>query len=403
MARRRRYRPAYRRNRRGIPVGRYVFLFLALATAIWWMLPSSSEDAEIGDTESVIASSAAPESKLLAATKGDGASDDVDLRDRKSRRERRRQLGQASKSSERGTASAGEAAKNVPVGEVPRAESMQAAGGGASPQLSTPVSGDAGTPSQAQLVSNPSDWLQRFRAGEQAQSSGDLIAARSHFSAAMLAGATGEKRMQLRGLLTEIGNQTIFSNRLMKGDTLVERYTIRTGDSLGKIAKKYQITPELIASINGIQNMNMIRAGQDIKVIRGPFRALVYKSDHGMDLYLGDTYARHYPVGLGADDGTPTGKWKVGTKLVNPTYYPPRGGKIIAADDPENPLGEHWIALHGIDGDAVGATRYGIHGTIEEESIGRDASMGCIRMYNTDVAVVYTLLVKDHSIIEVLN
>ena len=43
MARRRRYRPPYRRRRRGIPVGRYVILFLALATAIWWMLPDSGE------------------------------------------------------------------------------------------------------------------------------------------------------------------------------------------------------------------------------------------------------------------------------------------------------------------------------------------------------------------------
>jgi lipoprotein-anchoring transpeptidase ErfK/SrfK len=84
-------------------------------------------------------------------------------------------------------------------------------------------------------------------------------------------------------------------------------------------------------------------------------------------------------------------------KLKNPTYYSPRGEGVISADDPKNPLGEFWIGLAGVDGHAVGKQSYGIHGTIEPDSIGKQASMGCIRMRNEDVAEVFELLVEGRS------
>ena len=106
-------------------------------------------------------------------------------------------------------------------------------------------------------------------------------------------------------------------------------------------------------------------------------------------------------VGLGVDGSTPTGTWRVTTKLKNPTYYHPRGGDIIAADDPNNPLGERWIGLEGTSGQAVGQERYGIHGTIEPESIGQSVSLGCIRLHNQDVEALYTFLIERHSTVTV--
>jgi lipoprotein-anchoring transpeptidase ErfK/SrfK len=124
---------------------------------------------------------------------------------------------------------------------------------------------------------------------------------------------------------------------------------------------------------------------------------VVSKADYTLDVYLQGTFILRYPVGLGAESSTPSGKWKVLNKLVNPQYYPPRGGRIILADDPENPLGERWIGLQGIEGEALGQERYGIHGTVEPESIGQSASLGCIRMHNSDVEELYDLLVVGHS------
>jgi lipoprotein-anchoring transpeptidase ErfK/SrfK len=74
---------------------------------------------------------------------------------------------------------------------------------------------------------------------------------------------------------------------------------------------------------------------------------------------------------------------------------------VIAGDDPKNPLGERWIGLTGIDGHAVGKQSYGIHGTIEPDSIGKQASMGCIRMRNEDVEMVFDMLTEGKSVVVV--
>ena len=240
-----------------------------------------------------------------------------------------------------------------------------------------------------------------IESGKKALTSGDLLPARSYFSEALSLSSDPAERTALRAELTRIGNETVFSGRVIPDDPHVDRYVIQPGDSLGKIAKAYRVSDELLARINDIRNKNRIRAGQAIKVIKGPFRAVVYTDEYSMGVYLGDTFIKQFPVGLGEDQSTPRGAWEVATKLVNPTYYPPRGGQIVAADDPENPLGERWIGLHGISGEAVGQLRYGIHGTNEPDSIGKSVSLGCIRMYNEDVEVVYDCLVEKHSTVEV--
>ncbi len=193
------------------------------------------------------------------------------------------------------------------------------------------------------------------------------------------------------------------SSKIVPNDPLVDRYVIKDGDSLVKIAAQYFVSSDLLARVNGIADKHRIRSGQTIKVVKGPFRASVSKSKFRLDLYLQDVLVKSYTVGLGADGSTPTGEWRVGTKLVNPTYYPPRGGDILSADDPTNPLGERWIGLIGVSGEALGQERYGIHGTIEPDSIGKNSSMGCIRLRNSDVEVLYDFLVEKQGTVTITD
>ena len=237
--------------------------------------------------------------------------------------------------------------------------------------------------------------------GQRARQRGDLITARTTLNRALAKGLDDQQAVAVRQTLQELADETIFSARRIPGDPVVERHLVAKGETLGKIAARYHVTDNLLATINGLRNKNVIRQGQAFKVLTGPFHAVVHKELFRLDVYLGDLYVRSYPVGLGADDGTPTGVWAVKDKLVNPTYYPPRGGQIIAADDPKNPLGERWIGLHGISGDAKGQLRYGIHGTIEPDSIGKNVSMGCIRLRNPDVQALFDLVVVKHSKITV--
>lgn len=240
-------------------------------------------------------------------------------------------------------------------------------------------------------------------AGRQALARNDMIAARKSFSQAWSTGLSGAVADDVRRELTKIGDEATFSSRLVPNDELVDRYVIKAGDNLAKIANQHAVTADLVASINGIADKHRIREGQTIKVIRGPFHAVVHKRAYRLDVYVGDVLVRSFPVGLGMDNSTPTGEWRVKNKLENPTYYPPRGGAIVSADDPANPLGERWIGLEGVSGEALSQERYGVHGTNDPTSIGKSVSLGCVRMLNGDVEQVYTYLVEGKSSVTIVE
>jgi len=249
------------------------------------------------------------------------------------------------------------------------------------------------------VVAGPAaDTLAKAR---QALAAGDLVQARQLFNAAFAQGLPEPLAREVIRELEKLADETLFSPKVYKSDPLVGFHLVDKGETLAKIAKRYKVTVQLLARINKLRNPNLIRYKQRLKVIHGPFNVVVDKSDFKMFVYCQDTLVRVFPVGLGMEGTTPTGLWRVKNKLENPTYYPPRGGKIIQADDPNNPLGEHWIGLEGIEGEAKGQERYGIHGTIEPESIGKNVSLGCIRMYNKDVAFLFDLLTVGNSLVKV--
>jgi len=235
---------------------------------------------------------------------------------------------------------------------------------------------------------------------------GDVVGARKILNDALLAGNLSDTdTAAARTLLTKMSQDALFGRRVYRDDPVCALYVLQSGDTLQKIAAANGVTWELLCRINGIPDPRKVRAGQTIKIIKGPFHAVITKSKFQMDIHLGmpgehgSIYVAAYPVGLGKDDSTPAGTWVVDPhkKLRKPTYHGPRGEGVIAAGDPRNPLGDFWIGLAGIDGHAVGKVSYGIHGTIEPDSIGKEASMGCIRMRNEDVAIVFELLVEAKS------
>lgn len=54
-----------------------------------------------------------------------------------------------------------------------------------------------------------------------------------------------------------------------KSDPTLQVITIKKGDTLGALAKKYSTTVEFLAKVNNISNVNMIVAGKSLKVPRG--------------------------------------------------------------------------------------------------------------------------------------
>ena len=59
---------------------------------------------------------------------------------------------------------------------------------------------------------------------------------------------------------------------------LEKPYVVKPTDTIDSIAMAYYVTPKLLAKINGLDDPKAIRAGDTLKVIRGPFHAVVHIS-----------------------------------------------------------------------------------------------------------------------------
>jgi len=219
------------------------------------------------------------------------------------------------------------------------------------------------------------------------------------------------ERARAREELRAVNDQILFSPLVLPNDPFIRTYTVQSGDTLQRIARSQKLDADwrLLMRVNGIADERRVRLGQTLKLVTGAFHAVVSKSEYRMDVFLGESEDRvlvaSFPVGLGEYNSTPTGRFKLRTnsKLINPSWVNPRTGERFAADDPKNPIGERWIGLEGIDPANRDVEGYGIHGTIEPDSIGRQASMGCVRMLHDDVVLVYELLTEPNSTVLIVD
>jgi LysM repeat protein len=234
----------------------------------------------------------------------------------------------------------------------------------------------------------------------------DPVAARVLATRAIDSGALSPAdRMRAYDLLNGLARQLFFNANVNPNDPTMVVYTVRSGDNLQKIVREQQLGCDhrLIQRINGIADPRKLRVGQRLRLPKGDFHAEVIKSEYRLNLYLGEGSDRvlisSFRVGLGESNGTPTGLFKVrpNSKLIDPEWTHPRTGQHFRSNDPMNPIGEHWIGLVGVEESTRGFLGYGIHGTIEPDSIGQDRSLGCVRLLADDVAIVYECLTEPNS------
>jgi LysM repeat protein len=239
----------------------------------------------------------------------------------------------------------------------------------------------------------------------------DPIRVRAELTELVVSGTlTPSQERNARETLNRINGRLLFSPHVQQDDPFVRTYSVQPGDSLERIVRRELAGgPDwrFIQRINGIRNPRGLQINQRLKLPVGSFHAVVDKSEFRMDLFLVDGGRRvlvaSYPVGLGELNSTPEGVAKVrkGSKLIDPEWYNPRTNEYFAAGDPMNPIGEHWIGLSSVESGDRLFDGYGIHGTVEPDSIGRSESMGCVRLLPEHVAVVYEMLTEPNSTIEV--
>ncbi|MBU3758353.1 MAG: LysM peptidoglycan-binding domain-containing protein [Candidatus Omnitrophica bacterium] len=164
-------------------------------------------------------------------------------------------------------------------------------------------------------------------------------------------------------------------------------YEVAAGDSLYKIAQRFGTTVALLKRSNGIKS-DVIVPGAKLKVLNAPFSMRVDKSDNILTLQLGGRFFKSYRVSTGKNNSTPVGNFKINMKLENPTWY--YAGAVVPPGSPDNYLGTRWMGF-----DLKG---YGIHGTTFPESIGKQESLGCVRLLNKDVEELYDLVPVGTSV-----
>jgi hypothetical protein len=223
---------------------------------------------------------------------------------------------------------------------------------------------------------------------------GRLYEARDEMARIYAAELTADStRDELEPMMLKL-SQTLIIEKPTERD--FDFYRVQSGDSLIKIAKHYRNNKDFPHVQFGLLKMfnklgkNLIRVNQRLRIPRGEISIVVRKSTFKLYVFYKGIAFASFDCAIGAEaSATPAGTYAVADKTAKPTWWPPESTGLtgpISADDPKNPLGSHWIALdHDLH------CGIGIHGTNDPASIGSQASLGCIRMRNHEVKVIFEL------------
>jgi lipoprotein-anchoring transpeptidase ErfK/SrfK len=287
-------------------------------------------------------------------------------------------------------AGAGEAPPVDPYAEtdsnVPDRYRTSEPGAGAPPDSNAPPGETAApvdAPSQGELpppaAANGGEFSAALAGAKRDLEAGQMATALRQLSAWYgKPGLTPDDQQQLTRLLDQVAGTVVYSTQHL----LEPPYEVQPGERLEDIGEKYSVPWELLAKINGIDDPAALRPGERLKVVRGPFQAVVSLEHRELTILTGDgSYAGRFKIGIGSEHPPQEGTFSVSEKVANPVYY--GRDRAISAEDPANPLGERWIGL--------GKT-LGIHGTNNPENIGRTDLPGSISLNQRDIEDVYDIL-----------
>lgn len=164
---------------------------------------------------------------------------------------------------------------------------------------------------------------------------------------------------------------------------ILKTYTVQSGDSLSEIAAKFQATTDGLRRINSLKS-DAIQPRMRLRILTGKLRIYVDKSDFRLWATVDDRIFLEFPVGTGRNNATPVGTFVIRVRQKDPAWWRP-GESPIPADDPRNILGVRWLGFE----DTPQHVGFGIHGTTDPSSLGKESSAGCIRMRNEDIELLY--------------
>ncbi|HVT43590.1 MAG TPA: L,D-transpeptidase [Thermoanaerobaculia bacterium] len=138
-----------------------------------------------------------------------------------------------------------------------------------------------------------------------------------------------------------------------------------------------------VVRIAAIATLTLATLAAPVEAEENPLRIEVRLSERSLDVFLDDERIKAYVVAIGKPDHpTPRGEFKIAHLVWNPRWVPPnsrwaRNKKPTPPGHPDNPMKVVKLFFKEPD--------YYIHGTDADDSLGQEASHGCIRMAQGDV------------------
>jgi lipoprotein-anchoring transpeptidase ErfK/SrfK len=143
-----------------------------------------------------------------------------------------------------------------------------------------------------------------------------------------------------------------------------------------------------MAALAGAMLMAAAEALAQDNASRPARRIVVSIPDRKLAVLEGDRIVRIFETAVGAPHSpSPTGVYQIVNSIADPTWY--TKGKIVPPGKC-NPLGTRWLGLS--------RKGYGIHGTNRPNSIGHNASHGCIRMRNREVEELFKMVAVGEKV-----
>jgi LysM repeat protein len=188
---------------------------------------------------------------------------------------------------------------------------------------------------------------------------------------------TPQQAAEMEKLLDQLAGTVIYS----RNHLLEQPYRIQSGDTLESIATRCQVPIGLLEKINGISRNDTIVLGKELKVVRGPFEAVVDLKKHEILLLLqGQRYAGRFTIGVGPGAAGQTGEFMITDKTNTEAM----------ASNASGVYGTRWLGL---------GERLGIHGTLRSEEIGRDSGTGYLSLSNRDVQDLFDILTVGSKVV----
>ena len=178
---------------------------------------------------------------------------------------------------------------------------------------------------------------------------------------------------------------------------------VEKGMHLSHLALEKGVRWQVLARHNDLPKPYRLKPGMALKI--DTTHIVPNEVSHGLVINLPElllyqfhqgAYQRRYALAVGRRSWpTPTGKYRLLNKTINPTWTVPpsiqeemaNAGKEVlekVPPGPENPLGAYWMG--------TSAPGVGIHATNRPWSVGSSVSHGCIRMLPEEIAQLFPQL-----------